>query len=87
MAKNNSNQTGVARLNEAKQWLQRAGFEPICSLLEGEPEKAIAQYVNEQNNSILLMGAYGHNRIRHLVIGSTTAQLLRSSNIPVLLFR
>lgn len=87
VAKNSLNQIGIARLNEAKKWLQRAGYEPICSLLEGESEKAIAHYVNEQNISLLLMGAYGHSRIRHLVIGSTTAQLLRSSNIPVLLFR
>jgi nucleotide-binding universal stress UspA family protein len=35
----------------------------------------------------VLMGAYGHSRIRHLVIGSTTTQILRSSNIPVLVFR
>jgi len=33
------------------------------------------------------MGAYGYNRIRHLVIGSTTAQVLRSIQIPVLMFR
>jgi nucleotide-binding universal stress UspA family protein len=33
------------------------------------------------------MGAYGHRRVRHLVIGSTTIQLLRSSQIPLLLLR
>ncbi len=32
------------------------------------------------------MGAYGHHRIRHLVIGSTTAQMLRRCHIPILLF-
>lgn len=85
--KNDSDQTAITRLNEAKQELQKAGFEPVCSLLGGEVEKAIANYITEQDISLLLMGAYGHNRIRHLVIGSTTAQLLRSSNIPVLLFR
>jgi nucleotide-binding universal stress UspA family protein len=87
VAKSNSDQTAVARLNEAKQWLQRARFEPVCSLLEGEPEKAIANYITQQDISLLLMGAYGHSRIRHLVIGSTTTQILQSSNIPVLVFR
>jgi nucleotide-binding universal stress UspA family protein len=47
----------------------------------------IARYEWEKEISLLLMGAYGHSRIRHLVIGSTTAQMLRSSDIPVLLFR
>jgi nucleotide-binding universal stress UspA family protein len=87
VAKNDSDQTAITRLNEAKQELQKAGFEPVCSLLGGEVEKAIANYITQQDISLLIMGAYGHNRIRHLVIGSTTAQLLRSSNIPVLLFR
>jgi len=67
--------------------LQKARFEPICSLLEGEPEKAIARYVQENKINLLMMGAYGHSRIRHLIIGSTTTQILRSSNIPVLVFR
>lgn len=87
VAKDSSDPKATARLDEAKQSLERAKYQPVCSLLEGESEKAIAEYVKEQDISLLLMGAYGHSRIRHLVIGSTTAQLLRSSNIPLLLFR
>ncbi|MEL6816259.1 MAG: universal stress protein [Cyanobacteria bacterium J06598_3] len=67
--------------------LQGAGLTLNASSLTGDPEKVIAQYVEQQKISLLLMGAYGHRRIRHLVIGSTTVQLLRSSKIPVLLFR
>ncbi|MBD2345145.1 universal stress protein [Anabaena subtropica] len=87
VGKNSSDQTAVERLSEAKQWLERGKFEPTCSLMEGEPEKVIANYVNQHNISLLLMGAYGHSRIRHLIIGSTTTQILRSSNISVLVFR
>lgn len=75
------------RLEQATKFLQEAKFEPVAQLLEGEPEKAIAGYIKEKNISLLIMGAYGHSRIRHLVIGSTTAQMLKSSSIPVLLFR
>lgn len=75
------------RLNQAAKLLQEAQFEPVAHLLEGEPEKAIANYIREKNISLLIMGAYGHNRIRHLVIGSTTDQILKTSNIPVFLFR
>ena len=87
VAKDSSDRKATARLNEAEQFLKRARYQPICSLKIGESEKVIDNYVNEQDISLLLMGAYGHSRIRHLVIGSTTAQLLRSSNIPLLLFR
>jgi len=33
------------------------------------------------------MGAYGHSRIRSLIIGSTTTEMIRSCKVPVALFR
>ena len=33
------------------------------------------------------MGAYGHSRIRNLIIGSTTTEMVRSCKIPVILYR
>ena len=87
VAKSSTEAKAIARIESAKKLAQQAGFEPICSVIEGHSEKAISKYVDEQDISLLIMGAYGHSRIRHLVIGSTTAQMLRSSHIPVLLFR
>lgn len=87
VTKNVEDQTAIARIEDARHQAQTAGFDPVCCLIEGNSETAIAEYAEENNISLLLMGAYGHSRIRHLVIGSTTAQLLRSSHIPVLLFR
>jgi len=87
VAQSATEKTAIARMESAKQLAQQGGFESICSVVEGHSEKAISNYVTEQDISLLLMGAYGHSRIRHLVIGSTTAQMLRSSHIPVLLFR
>ncbi len=77
----------IAHLNEAEQKVRTAGFNPVGQILQGDPEKVIASYVEDKDISLLVMGAYGHSRIRQLVIGSTTAQMLRSSHIPVLLFR
>jgi len=77
----------IAHLKVAEMQAQAAGFSPIGQVIPGNPEQVIADYVASHNINLLLMGAYGHSRIRHLVIGSTTIQLLRSSHIPVLLFR
>jgi nucleotide-binding universal stress UspA family protein len=77
----------IAHLKVAERQTQTAGFSPICEVVPGNPEQVIADYVGSHDIHLLLMGAYGHSRIRHLVIGSTTIQLLRSSQIPVLLFR
>ena len=74
-------------LKTAEKTALAANLEPTCQLLTGEPEVKMEKYINNHDIDFLIMGAYGHNRIRHLVIGSTTAQMLRSSHIPVLLFR
>ena len=87
VAKSAADKTAIERLGQAKSLAQQAGFESVSSVIEGHSEKAISNYVNDRDINLLLMGAYGHSRIRHLVIGSTTAQMLRSSHIPVLLFR
>ncbi|MCF3974828.1 universal stress protein, partial [Paracoccus salsus] len=36
---------------------------------------------------LLVMGAYGHSRIRSLIIGSTTTAMVQSVKMPVLLYR
>ncbi len=87
VAKKQPDEGAMSDLQTAEMKARTAGFVPICQIMHGEPEKIIASYVEKQNINLLIMGAYGHNRIRHLVIGSTTAQMLRSSHIPVLLFR
>ncbi len=87
VAKNGPENASQEKLNQAVSQLQNAGFNPQFSLLQGESEKVISNYITENNINLLIMGAYGHSRIRHLIIGSTTIQLLRSTRIPVLLFR
>ncbi len=82
-----SEDSKIVLLNEAGQNLKAKGLNPICQIQAGNPEQVIVDYAQTQSINLLLMGAYGHNRIRQLVIGSTTAQVLRSSNIPLLLFR
>ncbi|MFA7624086.1 MAG: universal stress protein, partial [Pusillimonas sp.] len=53
----------------------------------GEPEVTLREYITEVQAQILVIGAYGHSRIRHLIMGSTTTTLLRTSPVPVLVLR
>ncbi|MEA5478967.1 universal stress protein [Pseudanabaena galeata UHCC 0370] len=87
VSKNVTDEKAIARLSGAQKWSQSTGIAAQCSVVAGKSETAIGEYATQNNIDLLLMGAYGHSRIRHLVIGSTTAQILRSSNIPVLVFR
>lgn len=74
-------------LKEAEKRLQGAGLHPKCQMLSGEVETEIADYVEHNAIDLLLVGAYGHSRLRELFIGSTTTELLRRCLIPVLCFR
>ncbi|MEM6253515.1 MAG: universal stress protein [Cyanobacteria bacterium P01_D01_bin.156] len=87
VAKTETNTAKAQELTAAQATLQQAGLTATAKLLSGDPEKVIGSYIEDNQISLLMMGAYGHNRIRHLVIGSTTVQLLRSVQVPVLLFR
>lgn len=67
--------------------LVRAGFEVHSSVEAGYPDEAIQSYVGSKNIDLLVIGAYGHSRIRNLIIGSTTTSMIMSCPIPLLLFR
>jgi nucleotide-binding universal stress UspA family protein len=67
--------------------LRAAGFEPAVHAIAGSPETVITRQVETAGIDLLVMGAYGHSRIRSMILGSTTTQLLRSCPIPVLLLR
>ena len=56
---------------------------------EGEDniEQLIADYVRDEQIDLLIMGAYGHARQRHLIVGHTTTSLVRMCEIPMMIFK
>lgn len=76
-----------ADLARARQKLEMARFEVEATILAGEAESVLSSYQQEHGIDLMIMGAYGHSRIRHLLIGSTTTAMLRKSAIPLLLLR
>lgn len=74
-------------LADAKAMLKAAGIEAETSVLSGQPEAALAKLVEEAQFDMLVMGAYGHSRIRSLIIGSTTTAMIRACKVPVVLMR
>lgn len=76
-----------AALAEAAGRLQAAGFTVEAVSVEGDVAPALSGFVSERQLGMLVMGAFGHSRIRQWVLGSTTATLLRTSAVPVLVLR
>lgn len=79
---------GVTRgLEDAAARLVAAGRSVETAIVPGQPETALGRLVEEQGFDLLVMGAYGHSRIRSLIIGSTTTEMIRSCKVPVVLIR
>jgi nucleotide-binding universal stress UspA family protein len=76
-----------AGLDRAAAQLAGGGLAARTHLVPGAPDAAIAGMVEDLGADLLVMGAYGHTRIRTLFIGSTTTEMIRSCRVPVLLFR
>ena len=67
--------------------LSKGGFTATGDIVSGQPETVITEQVDANGYDLVIMGAYGHSRIRSLIIGSTTTEMMRSCKVPVLLFR
>lgn len=74
-------------LDAAQQRLQQAGFSVTSMLRDGEVEPVLQAYQREQGIDLIVMGAYGHSRIRQFLVGSTTTGMLRNAQCPLLLLR
>lgn len=74
-------------LENARAMLVAVGISGETALVAGQPDTALAKLVDAPGYDMLIMGAYGHSRIRSLIIGSTTTAMLRSCKVPVLLLR
>ncbi|MGQ0334220.1 universal stress protein [Halomonas elongata] len=76
-----------SQLDWALKTLRDAGHEAEGAIRAGDVEPTLHAYQEEQNIDLLVMGAYGHSRIRHLLVGSTTTVMLQRAEVPVLLLR
>ncbi|QTF91942.1 universal stress protein [Halomonas sp. BM-2019] len=76
-----------SQLDWALATLRDAGHAAEGAIRAGEVESTLRAYQEEHGIDLLVMGAYGHSRIRHLLVGSTTTGMLRMAAVPVLLLR
>ena len=72
---------------EARTYLQAYDVDVSYVIRSGDPSEVIVQYAAECGADLLVIGAYGHTKVRELVVGSTTAYALNHSPCPLLLVR
>jgi len=77
--------TRIEDVNQKESVAPTADCEII--ILSGKESDEIIKFIREGAVELMVMGAYGHNRLRELFLGSTTSHVIRKSPIPVLLTR
>ena len=77
----------LQQMQAAQAQLQQAGFAIDTQVVPGLPEEALPALLQARGNWLLVLGAYGHSRIRQLIVGSTTTALLRLCTVPVVVLR
>ena len=75
------------QLEDATARLRASGLSVSHHLRSGDPERVIPQAMKELEANLLVMGAFGHSRIRNLMVGSTITALLATSTVPLLIVR
>lgn len=74
-------------MDDARATLTAGGHTAETRILQGTPGRVLDDLVEQSKIDLLVMGAYGHSRIRTLVVGSTTTEMIRTCRIPVVLVR
>jgi nucleotide-binding universal stress UspA family protein len=73
-------------LEEAKIYLEPYKLEAQFRHEAGDPAKSLIQVTQDAPEpALLVMGSFGHSRLREAILGSTTVQVMRKANKPILL--
>lgn len=75
------------RTQKARDFLAPLAIDSTVIIRKGKEDKELLRFIHEQSADLLVMGAYGHNRLRELLVRGTTSSVIRKSTIPVLLTR
>jgi nucleotide-binding universal stress UspA family protein len=72
---------------EAEKLAEKCSADCEMVVLQGKESEEILKFIREGSIELMVMGAYGHNRLRELFLGSTTTNVIRKSPVPILLTR
>lgn len=75
------------QLEQAAAKLRSEGFEVTVAIVAGEPDVVLNQYQQDHNIGLMVMGAYGHSRIRQFFLGSTTTAMISKAKCSLLVLR
>lgn len=75
------------QLRKAEKMLAGLDVEITLAIRAGDVEPTLHAYQDEHDIDMLVMGAYGHSRIRQFLVGSTTTTMLKTAKKPLIILR
>jgi nucleotide-binding universal stress UspA family protein len=71
----------------AQQKLEDKGFTVTASFIEGNIHESLMEYKETHDIGLIVMGAFGHSKLRQFFLGSNTLKMLESSKVPMIVLR
>lgn len=81
------NDANRRQLDSATELLASHGHDVQSHLRQGNVVAELTAFRQALDIGLIVMGAYGHSRVREFFVGSNTSKMLSSSPVPVLLLR
>ena len=73
--------------SDARELVKAHGCKTLGLVMKGRPGPTILECAQDEACNLIVLGAYGQTRIREMILGSTTTQIIAKSRIPVMLVR
>ncbi len=74
--------------SELSKYLERRGIEATPDCIDAAGRRIgeiLSSYVTANQADLLVMGAYGHSRLRDFILGGATREMLANPPMPILL--
>lgn len=83
----NDEVSGDNVLRDAIERLDAVGIQAKSKVLSGDVASQLLEYQSSHDIDLIVMGCFGHSRLREIFLGSFTLKMLAKAKIPLLLLR
>lgn len=74
-------------LTEATAYLQFSGLQVKSDSLYGPVAECLIDYYKQHQLGLMVMGAFAHSKLQQFFLGSTTLQVFKATDLPLLVVR
>lgn len=75
------------KFDDAALKLKDKGLDVTTAFLEGDIHESLTQYQTDNDIDLMVMGAFGHSRLRQFFVGSNTQKMLERTRSPLIILR